>query len=54
MLTTVLEEKTYPPQLVEASIPEWQKYTLGVQEVRKIPEVYVIIEMHTTSRRGQS
>ena len=34
----------------EASIPEWQKYTLGAQAVRKIPEGYVIIEMYTTFR----
>ena len=35
----------------EASIPEWQKYTLEAQAVRKIPEGYVIdIEMYTTSR----
>ena len=33
-----------------ASIPEWQKYTLGAPEVRKIPEGYVIIEMYNTSR----
>ena len=30
----------------------WQKYTLGAQTVRKIPEGYVIIEMYTTSRSG--
>ena len=34
----------------EAIIPVWQKYTLGAQAVRKIPEGYVIIEMYTTSR----
>ena len=28
-----------------ATIPEWQKYTLGAPEVRKIPEGYVIIEI---------
>ena len=33
-----------------ASIPEWQKYTLGAPEFRKIPERYVIIEMYNTSR----
>ena len=33
-----------------ATIPEWQKYTLGALEVRKIPEGYVIIEMYNTSR----
>ena len=33
-----------------ASIPEWQKYTLGAPEVRKIPEGYVIIEMYNTLR----
>ena len=33
-----------------AAIPEWQKYTLGGPEVRKIPEGYVIIEMYNTSR----
>ena len=40
------------PNWSEASIPEWQKYTLGAQAVRKIPEgyQYVIIEMYTTSR----
>ena len=32
-----------------ATILEWQKYTLGAPEVRKIPEVYVIIEMYNTS-----
>ena len=32
-----------------ATIPEWQKYTLGAPEVRKIPEGYVIIEMYNTS-----
>ena len=32
-----------------ATIPEWQKYRLGVPEVRKIPEGYVIIEMYNTS-----
>ena len=31
-----------------ATIPEWQKYTLGAPEVRKIPEGYVIIEMYNT------
>ena len=31
------------------TIPEWQKYTLGAPEVRKIPEGYVIIEMYNTS-----
>ena len=40
------------PTWSEASIPEWQKYTLGAPEVRKIPEGYVIIEMYTTSRNG--
>ena len=40
------------PNWSEASIPEWQKYTLGAQAVRKIPEGYVIIEMYTTSRNG--
>ena len=34
----------------EASIPEWQKYTLAAQAVRKIHAGYVIIEMYTTSR----
>ena len=38
------------PTWSEASIPEWQKYTLGAQAVRKIPEGYVIIKMYTTSR----
>ena len=38
------------PNWSQASIPEWQKYTLGAQAVRKIPEGYVIIEMYTTSR----
>ena len=33
-----------------ATIPEWQKYTLGAPEVRKIPEGYVITEMYNTSR----
>ena len=40
------------PNWSEASIPEWQKYTLGAQAVRKVPEGYVIIEMYTTSRNG--
>ena len=35
--------------LSNATIPEWQKYTLGAPEVRKIPEGYVIIEMYNTS-----
>ena len=38
------------PNWSEASIPEWQKYTMGAQAFRKIPEGYVIIEMYTTSR----
>ena len=33
-----------------ASISEWQKYTLGAPEFLKIPEGYVIIEMYNTSR----
>ena len=33
-----------------ASLPEWQKYTLGAPTVRKIPEKYVIMEMYNTSR----
>ena len=33
-----------------ASISEWQKYTLKAPAVRKIPEGYVIIEMYNTSR----
>ena len=37
------------PNWSEASISGWQKYTLGAQAVRKIPEGYVIIEMYTTS-----
>ena len=36
------------PNWPEASIPEWQKYTLEAQAVRKILEGYVIIEMYTT------
>ena len=32
-----------------ATIPEWQKYTLGAPEFRKIPEGCVIIEMYNTS-----
>ena len=38
------------PNWSEASIPEWQKYTLGAPAVRKIPEGYVIIEMYNISR----
>ena len=45
------KQPTYP-NWSKASIPEWQKYTLGAQAVRKIPEGYVIIEMYTTSRNG--
>ena len=33
-----------------ASISEWQKYTLGAPEFLKIPGGYVIIEMYNTSR----
>ena len=33
-----------------ASISEWQRYTLGAPEFLKIPEGYVIIEMYNTSR----
>ena len=33
-----------------ASIPEWQKYTLGAPDLLKVPEGYVIIEMYNTSR----
>ena len=33
-----------------ASIPEWQKYTLGTPQFRKIPEGYVIMDMYNTSR----
>ena len=33
-----------------ATIPEWQEYTSGAPEVRKIPEGYVIFEMYNTSR----
>ena len=33
-----------------ASIPEWQKYTLGAPDFLKVPEGYVIIEMYNTSR----
>ena len=32
-----------------ATIPEWQEYTSGAPEVRKIPGGYVIIEMYNTS-----
>ena len=32
-----------------ATIPEWQKYTLGAPEFREIPEGYIIIEMYNTS-----
>ena len=38
------------PNWSESGIPEWQKYTLRAQAVRKILEGYVIIETYTTSR----
>ena len=34
----------------DATIPEWQNYTLGAQAVRNIPEGYAIIEMYRSSR----
>ena len=34
----------------DVPIDVWLKYTLGVPDVRKIPEGYVIIEMYNTSR----
>ena len=50
---TTTSSRKKPVQTVtwsNASISEWQKYTLGVPDVRKIPEGYVIIEMYNTSR----
>ena len=52
-VTKTTSSRKKPVQTVtwsNASIPEWQKYTLGAPEVRKIPEGYVIIEMYSTSR----
>ena len=51
--TKTTSSRKNPVQTVawsNASIPEWQKYTLGAPEVRKIPEGYVINEMYNTSR----
>ena len=51
--TKTTSSRKKPVQTVtwsNATIPEWQKYTLGAPEVRKIPEGYVIIEMYNTSR----
>ena len=50
--TKITSSRKKPVQTVtlsNATIPEWQKYTLGAPEVRKIPEGYVIIEMYNTS-----
>ena len=51
-MTSPGKKQPTQPNWSEASIPEWQKYTLGPQAVRKIPEGYVIIKMYTTSRNG--
>ena len=51
--TKITSSRKKPVQTVTWSdVPNdvWQKYTLGAPEVRKIPEGYVIIEMHNTSR----
>ena len=48
--TKITSSRKKPVQTVtwsNATIPEWQKYTLGAPE---IPEGYVIIEMYNTSR----
>ena len=51
--TKITSSRKKPVQTVtwsNATIPEWQEYTSGAPEVRKIPEGYVIIEMYNTSR----
>ena len=40
------------PYWSDASIPEWQKYTLRPPASRKIPEGYAIIQMYATSRNN--
>ena len=52
-VTKTTSSRKKPVQTVtwsNASISEWQKYTFGAPEFLKIPEGYVIIEMHNTSR----
>ena len=52
-VTKTTSSRKKPVQTVtwsNASISEWQKYTLGAPEFLKIPEGYVIIEMYNTSR----
>ena len=47
--TKTISSRKKPVQTVTSSdVPNdvWQKYTLGAQEVHKIPEGYVIIEMY--------
>ena len=50
--TKATSSRKKPVQTITWSnaIPEWQKYTSGAPEVRKIPEGYVIIERYNTSR----
>ena len=38
------------PGRKQATIHEWQNYTLGSQEVRDIPEGYTVVEMYKSSR----
>ena len=52
-VTKTTSSRKKPVQTVtwsNATIPEWQKYTLGAPEFLKILEGYVIIEMYNTSR----
>ena len=52
-VTKTTSSRKKPVQTVtwsNASVSEWQKYTLGAPEFLKIPEGYVIIEMYNTSR----
>ena len=51
--TKTTSSRKKPVQTVtwsDVPIDVWLKYTLGVPDVRKIPEGYVIIEMYNTSR----
>ena len=50
--TKTASSRKKPVQTVtwsNATIPEWQKYTMGALEAYKIPEGYVIIEMYNIS-----
>ena len=50
--TKITSSRKKPVQTVtwsNGTIPEWQKYTLGAPEVRKIQEGYAIIDMYSIS-----